>query len=253
MQGTPVFYREIVPLDRARHATLHLAPRADYRYALGTNSVFLAAVEFAQSSREYPIVFADDGESTFPLAILGLRDVENLFVTPEGGWAAAYVPAYVRRYPFILSTQPDSDILTVCIDRSYPNLNNETRGLALFEGGEESAFLKESIEFLRDFQNQYAMTIRLAARLKELGLLEPMQANVELKAGPRLNLGGFFIVNRERLLTLPAEQIVALVQDGSMELIYLHLNSLDNFARLIERLAEKPGHNLADTPTVGNA
>ncbi len=253
MQGTPVFYKDIVPLDRSRHATLCLMQRADYRYASETNSIFLATVEFSQACREYPIVFADDGKVVFPLAIVGLRDAENVFITQEGAWDATYVPAYVRRYPFILSTQPDSEILTVCVDRSYPNLNNEQRGQALFEGGTESAFLKESIEFLRDFQTQHALSVQIAGRLKELGILEPMQANVELKAGPRLNLGGFFVVNRQRLTELPDEQLVALVRDGSMGLIYLHLNSLDNFARLIDRLAARTVHPLASTPTAGNA
>ena len=253
MQGTPVFYKEIVALDRARHATLFLTPRGDYRYAMGTNSVFLAAVEFGQACREYPIVFADDGETAFPLAILGLRDAENLFVTSEGQWDASYVPAYVRRYPFILSAQPGSDVLTVCIDRSYPNLNSERRGQALFEEGGESAFLRESIEFLRDFQAQYAVTVRMANRLKDLGILEPMQANIELKDGPRMNLGGFLVVNRQRLAELSADQVLELVRDGGMELIYLHLSSLNNFAQLIDRLVATPGSNLANTPTAGSA
>jgi hypothetical protein len=215
--------------------------------------VFLAAVEFSRACREYPIVFGDDGQMVFPLAVLGLRDGENLFVTPEGGWNAVYVPAYVRRYPFILSTQPGSDNLTVCIDRAYPNLNTDEDGQALFEEGQESTFLKESLDFLKDFQTQYAMTVQLSARLKEWGILESMQANIELNGGSKLNMGGFLVVNRQRLATLAPEQLAELVQNGTMELIYLHLNSLDNFARLVERLSTKPAKTLENTPAVGNA
>jgi hypothetical protein len=253
MQNNPMFYKEIIPLDRNRHASLFLAPRNDYRYATSTNSVFLAAVEFNRACREYPIVFADDGQTVFPLAVLGLRDGENLFVTSEGGWNATYVPAYVRRYPFILSTQPNSDTLTVCIDRSCPNLNTEQEGQALFEEGKESTFLQESLDFLKDFQTQYAMSVQMSTRLKELGILEPMQANIELKNGSKLNMGGFFVVSRQRLSELAPELLAELVRNGILELIYLHLNSLDNFARLVERLANQPAKTLANTPTAGNA
>jgi hypothetical protein len=253
MQTNPIFYKEITPLDRNRHAGLFLAPRTDYRYAGSTNSIFLAAVEFGRAFREYPIVFGDDGQSIFPLAVLGLRDGENLFVTPEGGWDASYVPAYVRRYPFILSTQPNSDSLTVCIDQSYTNLNTEQEGQALFEEGKESTLLQESLAFLKDFQTQYAVTVQIGNRLKELGILESMQANIQLNGGSKLNMGGFLSVNRSRLSELSEGQLASLARDGILELIYLHLNSMDNFARLVERLSKIPAKTLANTPTVGSA
>jgi len=253
MQSAPVLYQEIVPLDRNQHASLFLDPSVDYRYAVGANAVFLAAVEFNQASREYPIVFGDDGQTTFPLAVLGLRDGENLFVTPEGKWIANYIPAYVRRYPFILSTQPNSDILTVCIDQSCPKFNSERRGLALFDGSMDSDFLRNSVNFLKDFQAQYALSVQLSTRLKELGVLESMQANIEINTGSRFHMGGFFAVNRQRLIDLSAEQLAELVRNGSMELIYLHLNSLDNFTRLVSRLPVSQVENLAGTPTAGSA
>ncbi|CAK0780596.1 conserved hypothetical protein [Gammaproteobacteria bacterium] len=253
MQNNPLFYKEVVPLDRSQHSDLFLAPRGDYRYAADTNSVFMATVEFARACREYPIVFGKDGQTTFPLAILGLREGENLFVTAAGGWSAAYVPAYVRRYPFILSTQPDSDTLTVCIDSADSSFNNERRGLALFENGVESAFLKNSVDFLKDFQVQYAASIQIATRIEELGILEAMQANVELKTGSRMNIGGFLVVNRQRLFDLSAEQLAGLVRDGILELIYLHLHSMDNFSYLVERLATHPTGSLVATPTAGSA
>ncbi|CAK0762246.1 conserved hypothetical protein [Gammaproteobacteria bacterium] len=253
MQSTPVFYQEIVPLDRRQHGALFFAPGVDYRYAMGSNAIFLATVEFGRTCHEYPIVFGDDGQTAFPLVVLGLRDGENLFVTAEGKWNASYIPAYVRRYPFILSTQPDSDVLTVCIDQSSPNFNSEQRGMALFEGGMESDFLRKTLDFLKDFQAQYVLSIRFAARLKALGILEPMQANVEINTGARLRMGGFFAVNRQRLADLPAEQLAELVRDGGVELIYLHLNSLDNFSHLMGRLPVSQAESLAATPTVGSA
>lgn len=258
MTNNPLFYKEVVPLDRRRHASLFLAQQPSYRYAATTNSVLLTLVEFIHASREYPIVFGNDGQSTFPLAILGLRDNENLFVTPEGKWQANYIPAYVRRYPFILSTQADSDNLTVCIDRSSANINSDA-GLRLFENDQETDFLKGCVNFLKDYQTQHALTQQVCTRIKDLNILEPMQANIELNTGAKLNMGGFLAVNRQRLINLPAEQLAGLVRDGILELIYLHLHSMDNFGRLVERFTAHPKNlenlpkNLENLPTAGNA
>jgi len=252
MQNNPLFYKEVVPLDRRRHASLFLAPQPSYRYAATTNSVLLTVVEFPRACREYPIVFASDAQTIFPLVVLGLRDTENLFVTREGKWDATYIPAYVRRYPFILSSQPDSENLTVCIDRAAANLNTED-GIRMFENDQETDFMKGCVDFLKDFQNQYTITQQICARLKDLNILEPMQANIELNTGAKLNMGGFLAVNRRRLSELPAEQLAGLVRDGILELIYLHIHSMENFTRLIERFTNRSPQDLANLPVGGNA
>ncbi len=239
MQATPLFYRDVVPLDRNDHGNFFLAPKTDYYYTAQSNAVFLAAVEFRRAAQEYPIVFGDDGSNVFPVAVLGLRDQENLYLAPDGQWNAGYIPAYVRRYPFILSSQPGSNNLAVCLDQSYPGVNQEGRGDALFNNGVESEFLKQSLDFLMDYQGQYVRTIALGKRLKDLGILETMQANVEMSNGARLNLTGFLVVNRERLINLPPETLGEMAKDGSLELVYLHLFSMETFAGLVQKLASR--------------
>lgn len=261
MQTNPIFYKEIVPLDRNHHAQLCLIQRANYRYASETNSIFLTITEFSRALREYPIVFTENSQNVFPLAILGLRDAENLFLTPDGNWKANYIPAYVRRYPFILSNQPNSNDLTVCIDRAYTNFNSDRQGIPLFENGAESQFLKDSLTFLQDFQSNYELSLKFSNRIKELGILEPMQANVEFNNGIKLSMGGFLVVNRQRLANIAAEQLQELIRDGTLELIYLHLNSLENFGRLVDLLSNRSPNsiinpqsaNLMNTQTAGNA
>ena len=253
MQSTPLFYKNIIPLDRNQHGKLSLEFPINYRYATHTNSVFLTTTEFERACREYPIAFGSDGNGTFPMAIVGLRAEENLFVSAKGDWDTAYVPAYVRRYPFIFSTQPGSDGLILCIDSACVGLNDKHQGRPLFEGNTESAFLKEFLEFLKDFQTQAELTMRTTDRLQSLGILESISANIEFSTGTKFSLEGLSIVNRKQLAALSHEQLADLVRDGTMELIHLHLYSLNNFAPLGERLAARTTINLATLQVAGHA
>src|SRR5271169_2906177 len=104
----PVLYHQPRPLNATVDAGKSLDRPKNHLYARGTNSVALTFAEFAQAMRSYPIVFTG-GEPVAAMAILGLRDKENLFVDAAGNWqSGAYVPAYIRRYPFIFMQHPDT-------------------------------------------------------------------------------------------------------------------------------------------------
>src|SRR5690606_24713008 len=111
------FYKNVVPLDRARHRKLRRRRSGGRRSAAGVQCVPFAAIELYEAAREYPVVLTGGDDAT-PVAILGLRAGENLYVDADGRWApGAYVPVFVRRYPFILSrTGPESTDFVVCID-----------------------------------------------------------------------------------------------------------------------------------------
>ena len=114
----PVFYKKVVPLNKEVHSELYIEGIDSYQHTKETNSVYIAAVEFIQAAREYPIVFAvGPDEKLFPVVLLGLEKNKNLFVDKAGKWMADYIPAYVRRYPFILATTDTKNSnFTVCID-----------------------------------------------------------------------------------------------------------------------------------------
>ena len=132
--------------------------------------------------------------------LLGLKNTENLYVGKKGEWLASYIPAYVRRYPFILATDNmNSGNFTVCIDESYPGFSNKKTGTRLFnEDGSESSLLKQSVEFLKGYQTHVQLTTKFCNTINELNLLEPMQANLE-KSGKKQRVTGFMCVNRKRL------------------------------------------------------
>ena len=240
MNTQPLFYKKVVPLNKEKHGKLYIEPIDSYEFARSTNSLYIAAVEFGKVAREYPIVFGRDGEAgIFPVVLLGLKNNQNLFVDDKGKWNADYIPAYARRYPFILATQPkgDDQQFTVCIDEGYPGFNTAKEGQALFNSkGEQSAVLKQAVDFLKDYQNHVQLTSELCKNINELGLLEPMQANIEMKSGSKLSLGGFQCVNRLKLAGLKPDKLSDLIKTGQMELIYAHLFSLNNVVTLMNKL-----------------
>ena len=235
MSTQPLFYKKVVPLNKTRHGDLYVEPVTHYKHTRDTNSIYIAAVEFLKASKEYPIVFgksADD--SVFPVVLLGLKDNQILYLGKKGEWLADYIPAYVRGYPFILATNAgNGNTFAVCIDESYPGFNKNQKGQRLFDDkGEETDLLKQSVEFLKDYQNHIQLTALFCSKIKELELIEPMQANIE-KSGKKQVLGGFMCVNRSRLHSLEPGKLSELMKSDQLELIFAHLNSLANLEKLI--------------------
>ena len=235
----PLFYKKIVPLSKEQHKKLYLEPVEGFGFAAGTNSLYIAAAEFPRASREYPVVFAQDPQGNmFPLVLLGLKKNENLFVDKSGKWNADYVPAYVRRYPFILAT-PDlkTNQFTVCVDESYAGFNTAKEGQPLFNAkGEDGPVLKQAVDFLKEYQTHVRLTEAFCKNLKELDILEPMQANVSLKSGQKISVAGFQCVSRAKLKELAPKKLVELAKSDQLELIYCHLQSLSNVANLTRKL-----------------
>ena len=230
-----LFYENAVPLSVTRHGDWSVEPR-DYSFCKTTNSVPLMAVEFPVAAEEFAIVFVGQPGEVVPVVITGVRPSENLFVDAAGGWDAKYIPGFVRRYPFVFTTPDGGDTLTLCIDEVYPGINREGRGQRLFgEDRKPSAFTNQVMEFLRDYQVELGRTQAFCRKLEELKVLEPMQVEIGTGAEPA-GLGGFLGVDREKLRALPGDKLAELAKDDSLEMIYVHLQSLRNFGRMRTRL-----------------
>lgn len=226
----PQFYKKVVPLSSEQHARLHIDAAAGYDFAREATAVLLTTVEFSKASREYPIVFLEDGDKVNPVALLGLPGGQNQYLTKDGKWNAAYIPAYVRRYPFIPGSGVAENELVLCIDEDAPNVNTE-HGAALFNEGEHSPFLKGYISLIDDYQVQVKRTEGFSSRLHELKLLVPMKADLKLNDVTN-SLTGFMVVAPDRLKALRPAQQSELVKSDDMASIYAHLSSIENFNRL---------------------
>ena len=231
-----LIYEKAVPVTRRDHGDVSIKTGNNYGFAREVNSVPLMSAEFDLASAEYAIVFSGEGNEVMPAALLGIRDSENLYVDEHGAWNAKYIPAFVRRYPFVFSTQ-DKSTFTLCLDEDYPGVNRRGLGERLFDAdGERTQYLQGVLGFLQAYQAQFEATRAFCQRLVELNLLEAMQAQFSLRSGQRITLAGFMSVNRERLRALPGDALARLSARGDLDLIYAHLHSQRNFTPTAERI-----------------
>lgn len=229
----PQFYRKPTLLNSQTHADMRIAASpTGYAFSSSAQLVLLAGIEFFEASRQFPIIFSTTAQGKIlPFALLGLEAEENLFVAPDGEWRGSYLPAYIRRYPFIHS-QGDEQ-MAVCIDEAFEGFGSEA-GERLFQAGEPSEKLRGILAFLQDYFQQMKKTERLCDRLQQLELLRPMDAQVSLNDGRNYTLSGLLVVDETKLNQLPDTEIVKLFRSGELSLLTAHLLSLKNLNLLME-------------------
>jgi hypothetical protein len=231
-----LFYDKPVAVNRDQHRSTKIGSVADFSFAAKTNSVALTGVEFIEACKEYPIVFTKVGEKKVPVALLGLRDDENLYVGADDKWDKCYIPAFVRRYPFVLA-ESDGDQFVVCIDESSAAFN-AAEGQALFDDkGANTEFLDGALNFLNSYQAQMARTDKFVKQLEELDLFTEMAAKTELADGRQFLFNGLYVVDEKKLLALKEKKGAELLKSGELGWIYAHLISLSNMSRLVDRVA----------------
>ena len=237
-----LFYERPVPLNREQHKDLRIKPIANLKFAGTVHSVPLTGVEFPAAARDLPILFGGMSvDDAGPLALLGLRQNENLFLDGEGRWAAnTYIPAFVRRYPFVLAEKPagaEGDDFTVFLDEAYEGFGSE--GERLFkDDGTESEMLTNAVRFLGEFQQHVTRTQWFMQQLRKHDLLEPRNIRLE-KDGKAINLNGLFVVNEDKLRQLDEKTTHEFLREGVLGWIYAHLLSLGNIDRVSARLSER--------------
>ena len=235
-----LFYERPVPLNRTQHKDLRLKGIPSLRFAAGVHSVPLTGVEFPAAARDLPILFAGSSmEEAGPMALLGLRQNENLFVDGDGQWAAnTYIPAFVRRYPFVLAEKPadqEGDDFTVFLDEAYEGFGSDEGERLFQEDGTDSEMLKNAVNFLGEFQQHVGRTQWFMEQLRKHDLLEPRNIRLE-KDGKAINLNGLYVVNEEKLRKLDAKTSHEFLTEGVFGWIYAHLLSLANIDRVAQRL-----------------
>ncbi len=237
-----------VALDREQHKGLKLKPLLDWNVANKLNSMFVAAVEFGDVCREYPIVFVRAGQDdqgkqqTAPVAVFGLSNDENLYIQGTA-WRAEYMPALLRMYPFGIA-RVDTERYALCVDTSSPALS-QTEGQALFnEQGQPTEYLDGIHKQLQQIETEVQRTRHLCDLLQEKDLLRDMRFDADLPDGQKLSVDGFLTVDEKRLNDLSDADVLALHRNGVMGLIHAHQVSLPLMRRLVnwrlQRAAAQP-------------
>jgi SapC len=233
------FYQKPVLVNPVLHSGFKIAPLRNYDFVAHTHAVFVAGIEFGDAGKEYPIVFTRISGEICPVVMFGLRESENLFVREDGVWLGNYLPAFVRRYPFVLANikglAADTQ-LGVCVDEAYAGWNAQD-GEALFDDQKaQTPYFKRAIDFLTRYQQEHSRTIQFCKRLDALGLLEAMDAQARLPNGRTFQINGLMVVQESRLTSLGDVPALALFRSGDLALIHSHLSSLSNLQQLLYRL-----------------
>lgn len=248
-----LFYKNVVPLSRDVHKTTVFFPQKKLGFAANTHWVPAACTEFAVLARSYPVVFVrhnrDDTKTLDSIALLGLTPARNDYLNADDTWRdGTYVPAFVRRYPFVPATVDETgEKLTVYIDESAPHFKTtgteDDEHKILFDGeGMPSPFLQEMIGFLQSFQNDMKRTGEFIRQVQDYDLLVERTIEMGRKDGPKFVLADVFVVDENKLNALSGDKLAKLTQSGALGWIYAHLLSLNNLALLFnqrEKQAEK--------------
>jgi hypothetical protein len=234
-----VYYERPVLLDRQKHRNRRVRPGSSFAFAAKANSVYLAGIEFNEACKEYAIVFTRSTTGrVVPVVMLGLRARENLMVDAQGHWDARYIPAFVRRYPFVLAELPGQS-LGVCIDEAFAGLN-ETEGEPLFDAqGGDTPYLRNALDFLSHYQREHLRTETFCQHLEQSGLLMEMNARADLVDGRTFTINNLLVVDEKKLGALPDATALAMFRAGELHLLSMHLVSLSNMQRLVDRVAQR--------------
>ena len=235
-----MFYRSVEQVDTDKHGDLSLVATPTYEFAAETNSIPLNAVEFAPAARHYPIIF-NPGREGLPLAVVGIRGRENLFVEANGKWAeGCYMPAFVRRYPFLMATKRDSNETTFCID-GQAQLLEKGGSRPLFVNGKASDLLQNVARFCTSYAREQNNSRAFVAALNEQDLLIERSADITLPDGKKVAMRGFRVVDSAKLRELPGDLVQDWWNKGWLGWISCHLISLSNFGRLYYRANQREG------------
>jgi len=196
----------------------------------------IVAPEFGAAAASFPIIFA--GDERTPLAVMGIRTNENLFVK-DGIYAQDfYMPAFARRYPFVLAGDQANDRFVVCIEEKAECITNKNPAQKFFDGEDTSEFTKEAFQFLQNFERDRMATEQMINRFKELDLFEQKEMNFQGQnpdgspADPQ-KIADYFAVTEDRLRALDDATVAELNKNGYMAVAHAHMISLGNWQRLV--------------------
>lgn len=218
-------FENAVILDSKKHAGLGYHPVSDFSYARNVLSAPLAGTEILQASREFPIVFPTSGRGV-PVALMGYAPDKNLWVAEDGSWAGRYVPAHLRRYPFVLGEQSGSDRFVVMVDPAA--MSEDGSGEPLFEKDAipEGGIVERARNFLTTFQRELTETEAFFEPLRKAEILVPRVFTVRKGEEQIGQVRDLQIVDSDKLAALDDSTLAEWVRSGLMAMVIAHLHSL---------------------------
>ena len=228
-------FNKVEALSNEKHIDLRFTSMNSYDFATLVVNSPLSVSEFFHAAKYYPIVFPTEGTS--PIALFSLNQKTNRFINGQGGWTVPYVPAHIRRYPFILAKQEKSekepaDKFVVCIDVEAPHFAMGQGEPMFTANGDTSEFTNKMIEFLQKYHQELDASQIICRELEEHNLLVDKKITIE-KNGEKKQIGGFRCVDIVKMNGLEDAVLAKWVRNGLAGAVNSHLQSLANLQSLL--------------------
>ncbi len=234
----PLFYQNVVPLNRDAHRDLRLKPLdRPLDYARESSLIPALIDEFGAAANELAIAFLPGTGEPAAVFITGIKPGKNLVISEDGLWSGAYVPAYLRRYPFIVGDVPDSEPI-LCIDDAYPGFTRDDGWRLFSASGEAEPSTVQALELAINYRAAADRTRAFSARLQELGLFRAVTLAVEMAGEHSATVHGLLAVDEQSFDALPDDVIVELHRAGYLKLIFAHILSLRAVSKLTSKISD---------------
>jgi hypothetical protein len=234
----PLLYNGLEPLNRNMHANYKVRRLGGLDRVAAAHAIPVTVDEFAVAQRHFPIVFST-GDNSIPIALMGLHEGTNTFFDEKGEAREPniYIPAYLRRFPFVLARlRDDSDELSLCFDPTSGAVGEFDEGEPLFDGEEPSEATKAVLQFCEQFEQAGHRTQAFMNELKESGLLMDGEVAIQPEGTEQPFIyRGFQMVDEEKFQNLRGDELRKLNQNGGLALIMAHLFSLSVIRELFGR------------------
>ena len=248
--GMPLFYRDPRPLDPSALSSYGLRRGKGFAFSANCHAVPISLTEFPLVQKHYPIVFAA-GDPPLPLAALSLNRDENLFVDAQGNWADDhYVPAYIRRYPFVLGEMPNEDRMFLCVDVASELVTSTSPDVPFFENQKPAEIVNQALELCRRFHDDLVITKAYCQELQKQGLLKETQLNSTGPDGQQVVAGSFITIDPQTFDQLSDSVFTDFRRRGILPPVYLQQASQSNWARLAMRKQRQMAQGMGGDRTV---
>ena len=246
--GMPLFYQKPQVLHFDAHKDMGVVSSTDYSFTANATAIPLSVSEFMPVIRHYPIVFID-AEGAVPVAITGIKQGRNLMVGADGAWEKnTYIPAYIRRYPFILVQAPDDKDRRILAFETTSGrvkpLSEAPEATPLFKAdGQPSEAIQPMMQLCELYHQHRAHDADFLQAVMAADILVSRHADFEFSDKSHYRLDGFQVVDPERYRALPVKTIREWNKNGWTDAIALHLASAQNWGLLLERNHQRPTVN----------
>jgi len=239
LTGQVLFYKRPEPLSLEKHRNLGVKQiAAPFSFLKAAHAVPITVSEFGVVATCFPIIFV--GSDKTPVAVMGVRQGENEYVDAAGQPDPdTYIPAFVRRYPFVFASDPQSDKLLLCVDRDAAMVS-EQPDVPFFDGDKPSKFTEDAIEFCKEFERQRRATVEFIEMIDKAGLFEQKSVSftprdAQGNAGPAQKIADYFAISEEGLNALQDGKFNDIRNTGALAAVYAHMVSLMNWQRVIQK------------------